>query len=100
MGVARIFFRRGETLSKKFSKNIQKILEIFLKNLQKIFYKIFKKIQNFFLKIYKIFKEFSKKFLYKNVKNGFFGAYFSKNLTNPAFNFCAFGRKTHILWKF
>ena len=29
-----------------------------------------------------------------------FLAYLSKNLTNPAFNFCAFGRKTQILWKF
>ena len=29
-----------------------------------------------------------------------FWAYFSKNLTNPAFNFCAFRRKTLFAWNF
>ena len=57
MGVARIFFGGGNTFSKNFSKNIQKIF----KNIQKI-QKIFKKIS-------KIFKKISKKFLYKNDKN-------------------------------
>ena len=35
----------------------------------------------------------TKKFVKKIAKNGFL-AYFSENVTNPAFNFWAFGRKT------
>ena len=47
-----------------------------------LFQKIFKNISKIFNKIHK-----------KIAKNGFL-AYFSKNLTNPAFHVCAFGRKT------
>ena len=75
MGVARISFRGGDT----FSKNIQKILKDF---------------QNFSKNFLTFSKNFQKKFVKKIAKNGVFLAYFSKNLTNPAFNFCAFGRKT------
>ena len=64
LGLAKIFFQEG-TLSKNIQKNFQ----------------------NFFN-----FLKFSKKLLRKLFKMDFL-AYFSKNLTNPAFNFCAFGRK-------
>ena len=86
MGVARIFFRGGETL---FQKNFVKIFKKFAKNFQK-YSKIFLKIS----------KKISKRFLYKNAKNWIFWTYFSKNLTNPTFNFCAFRRKTLFAWNF
>ena len=68
------FFRGGDTFSKKFSKN-------FVKH------------------FVKIFKKFSKNFLRKLLKIDFLSI-FSKNLTNRACNFCAFGRKTQIVGKF
>ena len=95
----RIFFGGGNTFSKKFWKNcvnnFVKIFKKFAKNLQKYS----KKIQKIFKKFLKFSKNFQKNFFIKMLKIDFLSI-FSKNLTNPAFNFCAFGRKTHILWKF
>ena len=54
--------------------------------MQKIFYKNV-------VKILKKFQQIIKILLRKLLKMDFW-SYFSKNLTNPAFNFCAFGRKT------
>ena len=51
------------------------------------------KIFQTFLKIFKKFKKIIKILLRKLLKMDF-EHIFSKNLTNPAFNFCAFGRKT------
>ena len=51
------------------------------------------------LEILKIFRKFSKFFLRKLLKVHYFGI-FSKNLTNHALNFCAFGRKKQIVGKF
>ena len=44
----------------------------------------------------KIFESFPKKI----AKNALFLHIFQKNLTHHALIFCAFGRKTQILWKF
>ena len=55
------------------------------------FQKSFKNIQ----KNFKNFLKFSNKYLKKIAKMDFL-EYFSQNLTNPAFHFCAFGRKTLI----
>ena len=55
----------------------------------KNFVKIFKNIQKTFQIIFFNFKKILKK-----IAKMEFLAYFSKNLTNPAFNFCAFGLKT------
>ena len=65
MGIAKIF--SGGTLFQKYAKNFVKIFKKFSKKLQEIVKKI--------------------------VKMDFW-AYYSKTLTNPAFNFCAFGRQT------
>ena len=47
----------------------------------------------------KVFKNITKNLLIK-IRKCIILAYFSKNLTNHAFNFCAFGRKTQIVGKF
>ena len=70
-GRSQEFFSGGGTL---FQKNIQKIFKKFLKN----FLKFSKKLQ--------------KNLLRKLLKMPYFSL-ISKNLPNPAFDFCAFGRK-------
>ena len=82
MGVARIFFRGGGTISKKFSKNVVKN---FVKILKK-FAKIFKKIQKFFKKISKIFKNFQKYFFIKMLKIDFLSIFFKK-FNKPSIQF-------------
>ena len=42
MGVARIYFRGGDTFSKKFSKNSKRIFKKYSNNFPKNFQKIFK----------------------------------------------------------
>ena len=54
MGVARIFFGGGDTCSKKFSKNSQRIFKKYSNNVRKIFQKIFKTFKNFLTKIAKM----------------------------------------------
>ena len=66
MGVARIFFRGGETL---FQKNFQKILKKYAKNFQKIFQKNSKKIPKNFKKYSKLFKK--KFFNFKKISQKF-----------------------------
>ena len=74
--VARIFFEGGN-----FSKHFKKFLK-----------KIAKKALFYHIKVWENFRKFSKNFLRKSRKKYYFSI-FSKNLTNYALVFCAFGRK-------
>ena len=58
----------------------------------------FKKYSIFF-NFVKMSKKFSKKFVEKIAKNGFLSIFFEK-FNKPAFNFCAFGRKTRFIGNF
>ena len=92
-GSSQDFFRGGGHFAKKFQKNFKKYSKNVLKNFVKIYKKYPKNLKNIQKKFKKFSKKITKKFVKKIAKMDFL-AYFSKNLTNPAFNFCAFGRKT------
>ena len=88
MGVDRIFFGGGNTFSKNFSKNSQKTFKKYSKN----FLKYSKNISKYFRKFLKIFL--------RKLQKRIVLAYFSKNLTNHALIFYAFGRKRQCIGNF
>ena len=101
-------FKKLKKIFPKFSKKFQENYKNFVKKIANngfvsIFFKKFNKLSIQFLRVWRknaICRKFLRKFSEENCKKCIILAYFSKILTNPAFKFCAFRRKTQCAGNF